>query len=101
MTPEKGCAPGCNGPSANSFRYLFNSCLRPCCLGWRLISLTFGSSVAFAAYHYRRRVIHLRRRCVKRATQWAGIIAKTLIFFNAFMKALSQIHIDHAFSAVG
>jgi hypothetical protein len=38
---------------------------------------------------------------VKRATQGAGIITKALIFFNALLKSLPQIHMDHAFFAIG
>jgi hypothetical protein len=70
-------------------------------MGWRLISFAFGSSGPVAAEHHWSGVIHLRRRLVKRATQWTGIITKALIFFNALLKSLPQIHMDHAFSAIG
>jgi hypothetical protein len=63
--------------------------------------LFFCSIQSFAAPGYWRSTIPLRRRLVKRTTQGAGIIAKAFIFFNALLKSLPQIHMDHAFSAIG
>jgi hypothetical protein len=54
----------------------------------------------FTAHHYRIGVSPLCLWLKKRATQGAGIITEALVFFNALMKALSQIHMDHAFSAI-
>jgi hypothetical protein len=55
----------------------------------------------FTAHHHRIGVSPLRGWLQKRATQRAGIITEALVFFNALFKSLPQIHMDHAFSAIG
>ena len=37
---------------------------------------------------------------MKLLTEWAGIIAKALVFFNALTKPLPEIHIDHELLAI-